>query len=585
MKIKPRVRQNGDTMKKLLLIMLACIMVATIFVGCNAGNGTVEDTTTAEETTAGEAPETPEKILFADLSKYEMIRPMSLSGDALTAFSDLMAVIRDELNVKITARDDFYKEGVESLKKGEFEILVGATNRDETQTFLSTLKRDEYGYAVVNGKIVIAGHTEAATLNAIKAFIQAIKSGDRTEVFFDNANDKFVKTVTYPVNDIKINGVSASEYTFVYPYANKNMENELALKFRDKIADLCGAYPKVVDDKSEFSGKIIVFGNASVITDAQKSAYTAAIGTYQEGEYYTYSEGDLVWVNAEDAFGLIGAVSELSSRVSKTTPELTVATEVKTASAGEALSVMSFNIYTHTSDSARNERVIKMINQYMPDIMGVQEASVAWMDILKSRINNNYAYVGVGRNGGNSGEYSAIFYLKDKFTVIESGTKWLSATPDVAGSKVSTSSYPRIMTYAIFERKSDGTRFLFVNTHLEHTNEESRVFQMGVLLEEIAKLPDLPTVVTGDFNCTDGASTYKKITGASFVDASQKAKNTKDKNTATFHNYGESSKRIDYIFASTGDFYIDSYEVCDDKIDGNYASDHHPIYAKISIIG
>lgn len=72
---------------------------------------------------------------------------------------------------------------------------------------------------------------------------------------------------------------------------------------------------------------------------------------------------------------------------------------------------------------------------------------------------------------------------------------------------------------------------------------------------------------------------------ASFADAAESAKHTSDRNSATFHNYGESSRRIDYIFASAGDIYIDSYEVCDEKIDGNYASDHHPIIAEFSIVG
>ena len=141
------------------------------------------------------------------------------------------------------------------------------------------------------------------------------------------------------------------------------------------------------------------------------------------------------------------------------------------------------------------------------------------------------------------------------------------------------------MTYAILERKSDKTRFLYVNTHLEHTGSEPRIFQIDVLLNEIAKLPDLPTIVTGDFNCTSGEKTYKEMTDASFVDAANSAKNTSDRNTSTFHNYGSSSKRIDYIFASAGDVYIDSYEVCDEKIDGDYASDHHPIIAEFSIVG
>ena len=572
-------------MKKLFMLALVCIMISAALFGCNSGSDTDDTTPVADVTTAGE-PEAGKKlnVLTADLPKYELIRPTEVGNKVLTPFSELMNVIRTDFGVKVSARDDFYKEGVESLKKGELEILVGNTNRDESAEFLSGLKRDEYGYGMVNDKIVIAGHSEEGTANALVAFIAAIKSGDRSEIFFDNEKDGFIKTVEYPVSDVKINGVSVSEYTFVYPSANKNMEKESASKIREKIADLCGAYPRLVNDKTEISGKILVFGDASVINDAQKTAYTNAMGENAEGKYYIGTEGDTLWVNSANALGFIGAISEISAKLLENKTDITLENGAHVLSVNEELSVMSFNLWVGGMTAERKKRVVKMIDNYSPDLMGVQEASPDWMSYLKSNIGNLYSYVGVGRNGGNSGEYSAIFYLKDKFTVIESGTKWLSSTPDVAGSKVSTSSYPRIMTYAIFERKDDGTRFLFINTHLEHTNEESRVFQIGVLLDEVAKLPDLPMVVTGDFNCTTSSDTYKKITKSSFVDAAEVAKNTSDRTSSTFHNYGASSKRIDFIFASSGDVYVDSYEVCDDKVDGDYVSDHHPIYAKVSII-
>lgn len=570
-------------MKKIILLVLTLLALCVIFTGCNGDDvGEQPDGTTTE---AVENTETPKQIAIADLSKYEMIRPASASASLVNAFADLMAQIRSDFEINISARDDYFREGVASLAKGEFEILIGETNRDETVEFLSKLKRDEYGYKMINDKIVIAGHTDEGTIKALEDFSKMLKDGDRTEIFFDSETDEYVKTATYPLEDLKINGVSAFDYTFVYPYSNKNMEKELAKKLREKIADVCGAYPRIVDDKTEVTGEKIVIGNAALIGETEKNAYKSAMGSYEEGKYYTFVENGTVWVNAEDTFGFIGAVSEISSKIKDDTAELSLETGVNTAKAGAPISVMSFNIYTHTNDSTRNERVIKMIKERTPDVMGVQEASATWMNILKERITDTYDYVGVGRNGGNSGEYSAIFYNKNKFTVVESGTKWLSSTPDVAGSKVSSSSYPRIMTYAILERKSDGLRFLYVNTHLEHTNSESRVFQIDVLLKEIAKLPDLPTIVTGDFNCTSGEQTYKDMIKASFADAAESAKHTSDRNSATFHNYGESSRRIDYIFASAGDIYIDSYEVCDEKIDGNYASDHHPIIAEFSIVG
>ena len=246
------------------------------------------------------------------------------------------------------------------------------------------------------------------------------------------------------------------------------------------------------------------------------------------------------------------------------------------------LTAMSFNVWVSSVTDERKERVTDMIEKYMPDTIGVQEASVSWMNYLKKAIGNTYACVGVGRDANGSGEHSAIFYAKDKFKLIESDTKWLSATPDVP-SKFEESSLNRIYTYAILERKSDGKRFLCLNTHLEHTSEEARVLQAEVLLEFLTKHPDLPVVCTGDFNTTKGGELYKTITSSRLVDGAEVAFSTD--NSATFHAYGESSKIIDFCFVSRDSVLVDKYFVCDEKINGDYVSDHHPVMIEYRLIG
>ena len=67
----------------------------------------------------------------------------------------------------------------------------------------------------------------------------------------------------------------------------------------------------------------------------------------------------------------------------------------------------------------------------MPDIFGLQEAHLDWM---KTFWNNmpEYDYVGVGRDDGKEdGEFSPVFYKKDKFEFIDGSTFWISETPDV----------------------------------------------------------------------------------------------------------------------------------------------------------
>jgi endonuclease/exonuclease/phosphatase family metal-dependent hydrolase len=235
---------------------------------------------------------------------------------------------------------------------------------------------------------------------------------------------------------------------------------------------------------------------------------------------------------------------------------------------------MSFNLWVSQKTNERTARVIKMITKYMPDSFGVQEASPAWMTSLRSGL-SAYAYVGGGRDGGSNGEHSAIFYLKDKYTVLDSGTKWLSATPNSV-SKFEESSLNRIVTYAVLKDKTTGKIYVHINTHFDHKSSKARELQADVFLDVAKQFEDYPVVMTGDFNCTAGSAPYNKIISAGYVNSSEVA--PEKHGSATFHSYGSASSTIDFCFLKPGKMAAISYRVCDEKIDGDYVSDHHPVY-------
>ena len=93
-----------------------------------------------------------------------------------------------------------------------------------------------------------------------------------------------------------------------------------------------------------------------------------------------------------------------------------------------------------------------------------------------------------------------VFYRKDRLKVVESGDFWLSDTPDVAGSITWGHPHPRMVTWALFEQRSDGRRFYLFNTHLPYRDEDQPARMRGVALlrARIAALPaGVPVVVTG----------------------------------------------------------------------------------------
>ena len=270
-----------------------------------------------------------------------------------------------------------------------------------------------------------------------------------------------------------------------------------------------------------------------------------------------------------------------------------------------SLPLMSFNVkVTQTSEILSNPRVDLVVNTILennPYVFGVQEADDLWMSRLNNKLGHLYTSVGKGRDGI-SGEHSAIFYRTDMFTCIASGTKWLSSTPDTAGSKYSyseggityTANYPRIMTYVVLQRKSDGAKFIYVNAHLDNNGnnngtvaENIRNGQIEVLLGEIQKLykthGNLPTVVTGDFNTQPGTASYTTMTQNGFADASKVAKQSESKRT--FNGNSDSGNVIfDYIFVSSDlANIVQTYKVCAEKRDGTWISDHNAIIANIAI--
>ena len=75
--------------------------------------------------------------------------------------------------------------------------------------------------------------------------------------------------------------------------------------------------------------------------------------------------------------------------------------------------------------------MIEALLDAIPDVIGVQEAHRFQLDDMRELL-PEYGEIGTGRGGGTEDEYSAILYLKGRFRVAESGTFWLSDSPETA---------------------------------------------------------------------------------------------------------------------------------------------------------
>ena len=234
----------------------------------------------------------------------------------------------------------------------------------------------------------------------------------------------------------------------------------------------------------------------------------------------------------------------------------------------------------------RRDASVKMVAKHKPLVMGLQEACPEQIDFLDLNL-TGYKHIGVGRDDGKrAGEMMAIYYDTTRLTLLDSGTFWLSETPE----KVSIgwdAACNRTCTWGHFKVNDTGFEFLYFNTHLDHLGSQARKNSIKLIVDKMTELnPDnVPVFLSGDFNSTTDDPIFDPLK-ASLKDARMMSA-ISDKNI-TYNGFGKVTDNpdarkewvIDHIFFSGVNpmaFMV---------LNGNYGvpfiSDHYPISFKFS---
>lgn len=257
-----------------------------------------------------------------------------------------------------------------------------------------------------------------------------------------------------------------------------------------------------------------------------------------------------------------------------------------------SLSVMTFNMrYDNPEDGQNNwrfrrERVAGVIKAQEVDVLGTQELLSNQFNDLSGLL-TGYQGVGVGRlDGVESGEYCAVFFRKDRFTLLDSGTFWLSETPEVVGSLGWDGACERIATWVVL-RDRDGREFFFIDTHLDHVGQVARDEGVSLLMKRIETLRGgRPVILTGDFNSEPGSSVVAHVQKDGVLRDAKAIAAQRSGTDWSFSDFGQIPEAerplLDYIFVS-GDIEAVRYEVLPDTFDGGYVSDHAPVMAVVKI--
>ncbi|MEI6696524.1 MAG: endonuclease/exonuclease/phosphatase family protein [Bacteroidota bacterium] len=230
----------------------------------------------------------------------------------------------------------------------------------------------------------------------------------------------------------------------------------------------------------------------------------------------------------------------------------------------------------------RKDKIAEMLRFYDVDIIGIQEGLTTQVAYLDSCL-PQYHHIGIGRDDGKTqGEYSAIFYKKDKYEVIQSASFWLSETPDSV-SKGWDAACIRICTYALFKNKKTHEKFWIFNTHFDHIGETAQKNSSRLVIEKIKNLniENHPLVLMGDFNMSPEKEPIQYIS-SKLKDAKYLYQKEVDKYEGTFNAF-EFCKpltlRIDYFFLNK--YNVIKYRVLTDSYQCKYLSDHLPVFVEL----
>src|SRR5215208_4015890 len=249
--------------------------------------------------------------------------------------------------------------------------------------------------------------------------------------------------------------------------------------------------------------------------------------------------------------------------------------------------VMTFNLrYDTPSDGPnawpnRRDWVAALVRFHAPDALGVQEALAHMLADLDARL-PGFARVGVGRaDGREGGEFSAILYRTDRLELLDSGTFWLSPTPEVPGSKGWDAAIERVATWARFRDKRTGCRHVHLNTHFDHVGERAREESARLIRRRLAELAGGdPVVVTGDLNADPASAPYRVLTRDTLKGAlsplrdayaASRAGHYGPTSTWTAFRATEPGRRIDYVLVSP-DAAVLTHAILSDSWDGRFPS-------------
>ncbi len=345
-----------------------------------------------------------------------------------------------------------------------------------------------------NGNIAVAAYTDGAIRTAINEIAVNTAVIDGELYVKRSAMDKSYG-YRYQVKELTVDARSITDHVISCDASTA----AAATVLRDKLLGISGyIIPIETDSSAEY---------AIVITkDENITGYSISVdGKTLSVNYGSDIDWNLLWQSVSKKLDAIPMDSPFD-----------LASLVGEQSGSDGHMIMSFNVLNVWNKNGtvgdRDDITAALVLGYMPDFIGLQEFDIGYRNAengLISQISEKYAEVeieGVEKNY----VWNPIFYLKDKYTVVESGFVYF---PDETTSHESGNYYGgtpdekarfRSVVWAVL-RDAEGVEYLIANLHfspvdisVNHPGESSVAIR--AIKEVAARYEGCITLVTGDYN-------------------------------------------------------------------------------------
>lgn len=582
-------------------VFLPLFLSVLVLIGCQDASEDVN----VPETTAPLEQSVPamEPIILAagGKSEYTIVRAETADPCVVDAGSDLLgAFLKAGIDINLT--DDWERPGTDPATRPQKEILLGVTNRGESIQAASKLRVEEYSIAVENERIVICGGSPEATAEACATFVRTFLSSIANGEILLPRDTVISHHVEYPIDTLSLDGNPITEYSIAY---TESQFKDAAVLLQQEIALACGWRLDVVSMNGARDKKILVGlpGN----TDISPCEGTGVSAITQEGTdpamyAIEHKEGTLVlagksgWTTSNAV--LLFSESYLKGKNGKVDIgdiALTDTTMHQYPVYAEAdFRIMTLNtLGAQENYEERFPYMIDLIKQYLPDVIGLQEANKTVQSYVIKPLLEFYAYNQRWHDNGEIANYTPILYRKDKFELLEAGVRFLRSSYKGTNTKS--------ISWAVLSPLDGSPDFIVTNLHgamlsasynIPGTNEvegaEWRADNIREMLEIIAELRtkygNLPSFSTGDYNFYRHAKGYAEAVKGGLLNPEIVSTVSSMEGIGTNHEVGKmpvSKESIDRIFISEG---IISYvhRIITDE-NALKASDHCAVYIDVKI--